>query len=392
MNAPNFIHMRDCSVGGGSAANEADRTVVLTTATSEDYIRECNELSYGVKRYLRMPCTHVTLPPALAPSAKAFTRLEPLLLPDWVGRWRPEAEFCVKRQSGWRQAHILKTQGLLMLLSRSLHVLLLDADRRLEGNPLPALLSTGMDVAGMRDEAFLNIGLMLVRSNIRTMALVQRVANRTLAAWDQAIFAEELVGMPSISCCYTNAFIRQCVDLVERTHRLNKNADLAAATQWRQISTCEPPHVGAASFAARRHILQLLDKDENAAAAEDEIRASRASRPIALPPPPRLAMFTRWNPHQYNELPLEARRYSRCTRTPCKIIVPIECNASRQLRCTNFPPGTEGMADVARCLHGNSLRDGFRYAYNRYRGTPHASCHGACSCCRQLRSTSAPET
>ena len=79
MNAPNFIHMRDCSVGGGSAANEADRTVVLTTATSEDYIRECNELSYGVKRYLRMPCTHVTLPPALAPSAKAFTRLEPLL-------------------------------------------------------------------------------------------------------------------------------------------------------------------------------------------------------------------------------------------------------------------------------------------------------------------------
>ena len=142
--------------------------------------------------------------------------------------------------------------------------------------------------------------------------------------------------MPSISCCYTNAFIRQCVDLVERTHRLNKNADLAAATQWRQISTCEPPHVGAASFAARRHIIQLLDKDENAAAAEDEIRANGAasrSHSHHLLASLCLRDGTHTNTTSYH---LKLGATARCTRTPCKINVPIECNASRQLRCTNF--------------------------------------------------------
>ena len=65
---------------------------------------------------------------------------------------------------------ILKTQALVLLLSRGLHVLVLDADRRMVDNPLPALEATGADVAGMRDEALLNFGLVYLRNKPVTIA------------------------------------------------------------------------------------------------------------------------------------------------------------------------------------------------------------------------------
>lgn len=392
MNGDFFLVMRrDCSSSSSAAS---DRTVVLTVATSNDYLTQSDALAESAWKYLRLPCIHVSMPSELIASIESHPRLEPLSLPSWVKRWRPEAEFCVKRQSGWRQAHILKTQALLILLQRGNHVMLLDADRRLTGNPLPALLSTGMDVAGMRDEAFLNFGLALVRSNARATALASRVANRSLAAWDQAILAEELLGAQDVTCCFANAFIKRCVDIVESVHRLNKNAESAEATQWRQVSRCEPPDATAAAFTARRHIFQLFDRDHD----QGQHAARLLPKAAALPPPTRGAMFRTWHPRRYNELPLSARRYSRCTRAPCQPTAPLECNASegiaardgrraRELHCTGFPPNTERMADEARCLRGNELDDGFQYVYNAHRGTMLARCRGSCACCRRLRPT-----
>ena len=52
-------------------------------------------------------------------------------------------------------------------------------------------------------------------------------------------------------------------------------------------------------------------------------------------------------------------------------------------RCTMWPQGATGTSDEARCLHGNSLHDGYEYAHNVNRGTPHAMCLGQCACCRR---------
>ena len=112
--------------------------------------------------------------------------LAPVALARWAAEWLAEPIFCQRRMSGWRQTHVLKTQALLRLLARGLHVLLLDADRRLVGDPLPALEAIGVDVAGMRDEALINVGLLYVRASAPSLALARRVANRSLAGWDRA--------------------------------------------------------------------------------------------------------------------------------------------------------------------------------------------------------------
>ena len=54
------------------------------------------------------------------------------------------------------------------------------------------------------------------------------------------------------------------------------------------------------------------------------------------------------------------------------------------LRCTEWPVGSEGMADGARCALGNSRNDGFRYVHNTARGTSRAACgqQARCACCR----------
>ena len=58
------------------------------------------------------------------------------------------------------------------------------------------------------------------------------------------------------------------------------------------------------------------------------------------------------------------------------------------LRCApGWPAGGTG-TDEQKCLHGNSLHDGYTYVYNRGRGTPNASCSDGiytqanCWCCR----------
>ena len=395
-----------------------DGTALLTVATSSAYLDNALLLAQSARAHAHFPCVHLAAPARLLPLESAHAALlTPVILPRWAADWLAEAQFCTRHMSGWRQTHILKTQALLQLLERGLHVVLLDADRRFVGDPMPALESIGVDVAGLRDEALLNFGLLYIRASASTRALAYRVANRSTVAWDQAVFSEEIGANRSLTCCYTNHWVRQCVKLEQHTHDLNKLDAVAVETQAAQ------------------------------AASECRGSADRPAYGAALRPPIGSGrMFQTWHSSRYNELPLAHRKYSRCTRTPCLVrlegvvgartdassigegggfdsgvassssakstgpptvcveagsnvsahlsppphdgptaVVTADAAASRlELRCTVWPPGSDGMPDRQRCAHGDTLRDGYRYVFNQGRGTRNAACGAgaACTCCR----------
>ena len=270
------------------------------------------------------------------------------------------------------------------------------------GDPLDALQATKADVAARRDEALLNVGLLWVRASSATVALTQRVANRSTAAWDQAVFSEE-VAAPSIvvggrqvtvSCCYINEWIGQCVVLRQQLHELNKSPTKTSVSQ----------HSGCRDSSTLSRVLPPLGSP--------------------LPPPAGAAvLFPRWDPTRYNDPPMWTRSaYSRCSRQACPRgaerptperhgacgllnystntissrvrhveiaavakIRPPSASRSEQLQCTHFPEGTEGLPDVARCSIGNARRDGYVYVYNSNRGTARAACgiDTKCACCRR---------
>ena len=291
-----------------------DGTVVLTVATSPQYLDSCAELAHTVRMHTPFECLFVALPARLHNAYPSI--LVPAPLPSWAQQHPVEPVFCERRMSGWRQTHILKTQALLMLLQQGQNVLLLDADRRLLGNPLPAFASSRADVAAMRDEAFLNFGLMYMRSTEHTLKLMARVANRSLAAWDQAILAEELSADSSIACCFANQWIKQCVRIEEAMHRLNKDVMTASQAQDMQAGGCGDSlddvrvvREGGQGVAARRHDDSSGELVQNPGGAFQTLR----------PPTGPSRMFQIWHPSRYNALPLANRKYSRCTRTPCRV-------------------------------------------------------------------------
>jgi hypothetical protein len=400
-----------------------DGVAVLTAATSVAYLASSDDLAESVQAHMHgFPCIYIALPSSLPFSASRHPRLEPLPIPSWASDWLPEAAFCRRKMSGWRQTHILKTQALLMLLTKGLDVLLLDADRRAIGNPMPGFRASDSDVAALRDEAFLNFGLMYIRANERTVALARRVANRSLGAWDQAVFAEEVAAAHErggLRCCHANAWVRQCVMIAERMHRLNKESaeGIADATQQQQSSRCR----ASGTFSG----------------------GGGGGRGLPLAPPPAFRLFQRWSTRGYNELPVALRRYSHCSRTACSLgpeeaetgtggrVLPRLCvgvngtdaihprarptrrsdvpqtasthSLRRQpvprfatrdwqahrtptLHCTPWPVGSEGIKnDAARCARGNMLRDGYVYVHNAHRGTSRAACgrSALCICCRR---------
>jgi hypothetical protein len=75
----------------------------------------------------------------------------------------------------------------------------IDCDWRfVAGDPLHMLQACGPDIVGTRDDHFVNVGLLFVRSRPWTVNLLARVANRTRVAWDQAVFNDVRV-MPKHS-------------------------------------------------------------------------------------------------------------------------------------------------------------------------------------------------
>ena len=100
-----------------------DGTVVLTVATSPQYLDSCAELAHTVRMHTPFECLFVALPARLHNAYPSILVFAPL--PSWAQQHPVEPVFCERRMSGWRQTHILKTQALLMLLQQGQNVLLL---------------------------------------------------------------------------------------------------------------------------------------------------------------------------------------------------------------------------------------------------------------------------
>lgn len=339
-----------------SVACASSGHIVLTVATSQRYAEAAVALAESVRAHGVAKCVALAATSRLQLSEAQLGLLEPIALPQWVNRWRAERDFCAdggRRQlAGWRLTHILKTQALLLLLSLGVHVLCLDADRRLVGNPMPALRALADDVAGMRDTEFLNFGLVYLRASAATIALIRRVANRTLAAWDQAVFNEELGAAasrtPSLHCCFANAWVRRYVVLAQHVHDFNKDNELykdcvvvsasANATvgakdgsggggvgdpAWQSRSAAGETRA-AADSAADACAGGGMARQTAAAEALTPSESIGVLRAPAQHPPLRGRLFRHWRPLAYNELSLSDRRFNHCTRTPCAAPTPEE--------------------------------------------------------------------
>ena len=382
-------------------------TIVVTVATSKPYLDAAHELAQSAQA-VGIPCTLIALPQNL--QGRSRTPLEELPLPPAVAAWLPPREWCTPNRtdrSGYRQTHGLKTQAMVVVLRERRDALFMDADRHFLINPVPSLEATGADVAAMRDSELLNIGLVWLRGRAGVLGVAERVANRSYAAWDQAVLNEELAAATGVSCCYTNAFIKQHVGLSEVLHRLRRSGD-AEARQEEQpgcTATTAPP-----------------------------------LRSLGPPPRARPLLFRVWSPNSFNVLPLEWRRFSRCSTRPCPLSPAATAastasaaselnsstgsstpahprigafpqatpNVARPLgirrssaassdpsgggthagfRCTTWPTSAPASwSDARRCEQGNrELQDGFEYVHNALRGTPMARCLGGCACCRRRK-------
>ena len=368
-------------------------TIVVTVATSKPYLDAAHELAQSAQA-VGIPCTLIALPQNL--QGRSRSPLEELPLPPAVAAWLPPREWCTPNRtdrSGYRQTHILKTQAMVVVLRERRDALFIDADRHFLINPVPSLEATGADVAAMRDTELLNIGLIWLRGRADVLGVAERVANRSYAAWDQAVLNEELAAATGVSCCYTNAFIKQHVGLSEVLHRLRRSGDAEArqAEQPGCTATAAPP-----------------------------------LRALGPPPRARPLLFRVWSPNSFNVLSLEWRRFSRCSTRPCPqhaagSSTPVGSgtpahpridafpqaapNVARSLgirrsstassdpsgggtfRCTTWPTSAPASwSDARRCDQGNSeLQDGFEYVHNALRGTPMARCLGGCACCRRRK-------
>lgn len=175
--------------------------VVLTIATNVHYYSQASHLASSAVA-VGIPCICTAISDALL-QTQVTRRVAPLLVAD-ASQWRPPREWCVKKLSGWRHAGILKMHAIQLLLTRNLHVLVVDVDWRFSANPIPALsLPTTASVVAARDQTrhMLNVGAMWVGSNANTLRLAQRTANRTSQGWDQAVWTEE-AGASAASCCW----------------------------------------------------------------------------------------------------------------------------------------------------------------------------------------------
>lgn len=190
------------------------RLVLVSVAPNERYWQSLAELGASARTHLgaSFHCIAVSISDELAEQPQDATRVR-VQLPGRAS-WRPSAEWCATRRlSGWRHTSILKTALLQLVLADSFDALLVDADWRFTRNPLPALLGCPrMQLIGMRDDRFVNLGLLVVRSTAALRLLAARNTNRSLVAWDQAVVNEELasLGDDVLSCCVANTRWPSC--------------------------------------------------------------------------------------------------------------------------------------------------------------------------------------
>jgi hypothetical protein len=197
--------------------------------------------------------------------------------------WSPEPEFCAANKSGWRHVSVLKTQLLVLVLSAGYDCFVADADWQVmtcahmgaEGCSLagllartwPALLvansvtppsaeplcwqlsnvtldvlmqlrASSWDIVGTNDydgmnngAGMLNVGMMWVRHTPDTELLAQAVANRSYAAWDQAVFNEEVDAASSVRCCCSAGLLHTAFEHVAANGKTTNEGKYAPSAQ-----------------------------------------------------------------------------------------------------------------------------------------------------------------
>ncbi|KAL1514475.1 hypothetical protein AB1Y20_003574 [Prymnesium parvum] len=194
------------------------RTVLASVATNDAYFEHALAMAGSAVAANVTPCACVALSSAVSRPSSPLVRA--LRLP-WSSSWRPPPDWCTQRLSGWRHAGILKTHALYHLVRRGWDVFFVDTDWRFVGNPLPLIASLGRDIVAARDQTrhMLNVGVLWVRATPETQLVARRTLNRTLVAWDQAVFTEE-AGAARSSCCWTNVGTRLVHPRVTRQEKL----------------------------------------------------------------------------------------------------------------------------------------------------------------------------
>jgi len=170
------------------------------------------------------------------------SQVRPLRLP-WSSSWRPPMQWCAQKLSGWRHSGILKTHALHHLLSVGWNVFFVDTDWRFAANPIPDIIHLGRDVVAARDQTrhMLNVGVLWVRSSEETIRVAWRTFNRTLWAWDQAVFTEEAGASKSV-CCWTDTGRHVIHPLVSREAKLSlRSQQQECAPASKGDTSLEPP-------------------------------------------------------------------------------------------------------------------------------------------------------
>jgi len=249
--------------------------VFATTATSPKYLAAAQRLATSLRRQSGVRCTCVAA--QFEPSALD----EALRLELFDLRYVPMAgRFCdggvggrPGRLFGWRLSGYLRALLWVRLFSFGLSVFAVDVDWMAVA-PFPASDLLRCDVTAFPDDVKLfNIGLMVLRNTGPTSRAVLRIANRTYAAWDQAVVNEEVTASAA-TCCVTNwsaLFVRS--DDTPKSHHETLIGTPAACTN---------------------------------------------DTPFALGPPVNFSrglhggLFRDWNHVKYNHLTMHQRRTNRC--------------------------------------------------------------------------------
>lgn len=299
--------------GSGIADCAVHGTILGIVATNLEYYRGAIRLAEALEQQ-GVGCIVVSMSSSFQPE-QPHRNVRALQLP-LAADWRAEPKFCADNMTGWRHASVLKTQLMRHVFESGYSVMILDCDWVVSSDQLrvvterliyraalsaqlaskqcsncstvPALLAaldaSRFQVVAPRDSSvggvrLLNIGLLWVRRSNSTVPLVERTANRSVVAWDQAVFNQELTGQPQAlsRCCYSEAwlqdvFMRPEDDQLRNDHK-TKTEQEDCDTAYHEWASLQPPK------------------------GESDV------------------MYPHWDPNHFNDITM--RESCPCTETPC---------------------------------------------------------------------------
>lgn len=321
----------------------ATRGTVIGTVASASYALPLRQLALsaaeaGLGRIAVQPMDK-GFPWAHAPLMESMGRF--CVLQDMPRPFLPREQWCDKHGSaryGWRRAHVYKMLLWVTVLESGHNLLGIDCDWSLRSNPLPKLLAAHIlasrpdatttknftrveplrpqlaDFVALFHDGInrrqLNIGVVFIRSNSRTIALAQTTLNRSFGAQDQPVVNEELNwGHLDVSCCFIAS---------------TTSSHVPAAYRQPLARACEQTIT---SFVQNRSTHATKNRLEPGLRCGDSSRRCAHSWQISpAHKPPKLSPYAwrhlwntssrqdqnRWEPSAYNSLTL--RPVGRCSR------------------------------------------------------------------------------